>query len=79
MEYWEHIANKLSKAGWTLGCVSAIDSYGRTISIADAHRGDGKRLVVRADEKLTALLKLEFVISGSWPTSCNGVVGAADA
>jgi len=33
----------LSKAGWSLGYVSAIDSEGRTIWIADAHRGDGKR------------------------------------
>jgi hypothetical protein len=30
----------------------------RTIWIADAHRGDGKRLIVRADEKLTAFLEL---------------------
>ena len=35
-------------------CVSAIDSNGRTIWIADAHRNNGKRFVVRADEKLTA-------------------------
>jgi hypothetical protein len=34
-------------------------SRGRTIFIADAHRGDGKRFVVRADEKLTAFLELE--------------------
>jgi hypothetical protein len=27
--------------------------------IADAHRGDGKRFVVRAEEKLTAFLELE--------------------
>ena len=27
--------------------------------VADAHRGDGKRFVVRADEKLTAFLELE--------------------
>ena len=36
-----------------------IDSNGRTIWIADAHRDDGKRFVVRADEKLTAFLELE--------------------
>jgi hypothetical protein len=36
-----------------LGWVSALDSCGRTIWIADAHWGDGKRFVVRADEKLT--------------------------
>ena len=52
MEYGEHIANKLSKAGWSLGWVSAVDSQGRTIWITDAHRDDGKRFVVRADEKL---------------------------
>jgi hypothetical protein len=28
----------------------------------DAHRGDGKRFVVRADEKLTAFLELESAI-----------------
>jgi hypothetical protein len=32
---------------------------GRTIFIADAHRGDRKRFVVRTDEKLTAFLELE--------------------
>jgi hypothetical protein len=41
--------------------VSAIDSQGRTIWIADAHRGDRKRFVVRADETLTAFLELEKV------------------
>ena len=35
---------------------------GRTIWIADAHRDDGKRFVVRADEKLTAFLELESAI-----------------
>jgi hypothetical protein len=54
VKYWEIIADNLSKAGWSWGCVSAIDSNGRTIWIADAHRGDGKRFVVRAEEKLTA-------------------------
>jgi hypothetical protein len=56
MKYWEIIADNLSKAGWSWGCVSVVDSVGRTIFIADAHRGDGKRFVVRADEKLTAFL-----------------------
>ena len=36
-----------------------LDSNGRTIWIADAHRDDGKRFVVRADEKLTAFVELE--------------------
>jgi hypothetical protein len=29
--------------------------------VADAHRGDGKRFVVSADEKMTAFLELERV------------------
>jgi hypothetical protein len=37
-----------------------VDSHGRTIWIADAHRGDGKRYVVHADEKLTEFLELEI-------------------
>jgi hypothetical protein len=32
------------------------------IWIADAHRGDGKRFVVRADERLTAFMELECAI-----------------
>jgi hypothetical protein len=63
--YWEIIADNLSRAGWSWGCVSAIYSNGRTIWIADAHRGDGKRFVVRADEKLTAFLELESAINRS--------------
>ena len=46
--YWETIADKLSKAGWSLGWVSAIDSNGQTIWIVDAHLDNGKRFVVRA-------------------------------
>jgi hypothetical protein len=46
--------NNLSKAGWSWGCVAGVDSNKRTIFVADADRGDGKRFVVRADEKLTA-------------------------
>jgi hypothetical protein len=60
--YWQIIADNLSKAGWSGGCVSTIDSNGRTIWIADAHRDDGKRLAARADEKLTAFLELESAI-----------------
>ena len=31
MKYWEIIADNLSKAGWSWGCVAAIDREGRTI------------------------------------------------
>jgi hypothetical protein len=30
LKYWEIIADNLSKAGWSWGCVSAIDSNGRS-------------------------------------------------
>jgi hypothetical protein len=62
VKYWEIIANNLHDAGWSWGYVGAIDSNGRTIWIADAHRDDGKRFVVRADEKLTAFVELESAI-----------------
>ena len=62
MKYWEIIADNLSKAGWTWGCVTAIASEGRTIWIADSHRDDRKRFVARADEKLTAFMELESAI-----------------
>src|SRR5437763_10685995 len=49
-------------------CVARVDRphhrkrRSRTIWIADAHRGDGKRFVARADEKLTEFLELESAI-----------------
>jgi hypothetical protein len=61
MKYWEIIANKLSKAGWTLGWVSALDLRGRTIWIVDAH-GYGKRFIVRAEELLTGFVELQRAI-----------------
>jgi hypothetical protein len=47
--------------------VSLKIAAGRTIWIADAHRGDGKRFVVRADEKLSAFLELEGAIQRDVP------------
>ena len=59
MKEWELIADRLSKAGFSWGCVSAIDAQGRTIWIVDAQRGDGNRFIVRSDEKLSAFVELE--------------------
>ena len=59
---WEIIADNLSKAGWSWGIVSAIDCEGQTIWIVDAHRDDGKRFIVRAEEILTAFLEAERAI-----------------
>jgi len=61
MKYWEIIADKLSASGWTWGCSSYIDSAGRVLFTADAHRDNGKRFIVRADEKLIAFLELERI------------------
>ncbi len=47
----------------------AIDSEGRTIWIADAHRDDGQRFVVRADEKVTAFVELKSLIRESLHSS----------
>jgi hypothetical protein len=58
--------------------VSAIDCEGRTIWIVDAHRGDGRRFIVRADEKLSAFVELErqalivtFYLESIHPDSCQ--------
>jgi hypothetical protein len=48
---WETIADNLKKRGWSLGYVSAIDSNGRTIWIADAHQGDEKRCLEKERER----------------------------
>jgi len=68
-EVLREVAGNLSKVDWNWGCVSTIDSNGRTIWIVDAHRGDGKRFVMRADELLTAFVELEAAIS-----HCSGYV-----
>ena len=62
MKHSEVIADRLSKAGWSWGCVSAIDATGRTIWIIDTYRNDGKRYIVRSDEKATAFLELESAV-----------------
>ena len=62
MRYWEMIADKLSKAGWSWGCVATLDSNGRTIFVADAQRDHGKRFIVHADEKLSGFVEPESAI-----------------
>jgi len=62
VKYWEIIADNLKKRGWSLGYISTVDCQGRTIWIVDAHRDDGKRFVVRADEKLSAFVELEAAV-----------------
>ena len=47
-----------------LGCVASVTAEGRIIFVADAHRDNGKRFVVHADDRLTAFLELESAIRG---------------
>ena len=61
MKHWQIIADRLSNHWLDLGLRVSRGFWGRTIWIADAHRGDGKRFVVRTDEKLTVFLGLESV------------------
>jgi len=42
-----------------VGWVSTINPNGQTIFVADAHRDDGRRFIVHADEKLSAFVELE--------------------
>ena len=42
--------------------MSAVDSQVRTTWIADAHRDDGKRFIVRSHELLTAFVELQRAI-----------------
>jgi hypothetical protein len=73
VKYWELVADKLSKAVG-VGALCLSDCFnGRTIWLADAHRDNGKRFVVRADEILTAFVELESVIrAAERPEDCGG-------
>jgi hypothetical protein len=55
-----------------------VDSNGRTIFVADTHRDNGKRIVVRADEKLTAFLELESAIRATNRKSSTSNVAVFD-
>jgi hypothetical protein len=48
-----------------------VDSCGRTVWIADAHRDDRKRFVARSEEKLTAFLELERVTPRAFSIACD--------
>jgi hypothetical protein len=61
VKYWEIIADNLSKAGFSVGWVSALDNDRRTVWIVDAHR-DGKGSSSGAAEKLIAFTELEMAI-----------------
>jgi hypothetical protein len=45
VKYWEIIADNLSKAGLSWGCISAVESNEQTIWIVDSHPSDGDRFI----------------------------------
>jgi hypothetical protein len=57
VKYWEIIANNLGKAGWTWDVHLKLMRPVACFSKETRTGGDGKRFIVRADEKPTALLK----------------------
>jgi hypothetical protein len=62
-KYWEIIADKLSKSGWSWGCVTVTNANGRKMFVVYFYRGDGNRFVVRSDEKLSAFLEIEAAVA----------------
>lgn len=64
MKYWEIIAERLSKSGWSWGYVSVVGLGGRAIFVVDAHRYNGRRYIVHSDELLTAFLALQIELEG---------------
>lgn len=61
MKYCETIAARLSKSGWSLGCATVVSNEGWYIFAVGAHRNDGRRYLVRADDKLTAFVEIERI------------------
>jgi hypothetical protein len=62
VKYWKIIIENLRNVRWNCGCVATINSNLQTIFVTDAHRDDGRRFIVHADEKLTAFLELESAV-----------------
>jgi hypothetical protein len=60
MRYWELIADGLQHDGWSLGWFSFRRTEDdRSMWSADATKGDGRRIVVRAEDLTVAFLELE--------------------
>ena len=72
-KYWEIIADNLSKAGWSWGCVSAIDSNGETIWIADPHRDEGSLVLVRLVHVALLIVNADRCGVRAVPTRYSGV------
>jgi len=58
---WKVIDTNLSRGGWDWACIPIMDSEGRDIFVVQAER-DGKRFVLRSEEKLVVFVQLERAI-----------------
>jgi hypothetical protein len=58
MKYWEMIADKLSKAGYSVGWNRIVTQDGMWLWQADAAK-DGKRFIGRAEELAVAFAEVE--------------------
>jgi hypothetical protein len=64
VKYWEIIADRLSKSGWSWGCVAVVNYEMREVFVVDAHRSDSRsRFIVRSDDLLTAFWELKGAVS----------------
>jgi len=61
MKEWKVIGTNLSRGRWDSGCIPIMDSEGRDIFVVQVER-DGKRFVLRSDEKLFVFVQLERAI-----------------
>jgi len=82
VRHWQAIAEELSKAGFSWGWSSEIDSTGRVLYTADAYSRDGRRFTVLADERLSAFFDLQGAIQrqlevGLEGQSRPGIIGRA--
>jgi hypothetical protein len=61
MNYWEIMADNLSKAGWSWDYFSA-NTRDHWRWIVYAHCDDGRRFIVHSDKLLSAFLDLEATL-----------------
>jgi hypothetical protein len=59
---WEIIADNLSKPVGVGAVSQPLIPTGERSGLLNAHRGDGQRFIVHADDKLTAFLELERAV-----------------
>ena len=62
MHPWEHIADEISKAGWSYGYVKQCVALKGWLWTVDAHRSDGHRYASQIETLLTAFIELQKVV-----------------